>query len=64
MRRPPAWARAQLDEASETLTWVRESEPLLERLVAGGIVANLAWVSHELGCGRLQLGRFDEARVA
>jgi tetratricopeptide (TPR) repeat protein len=57
-----AWALVQLDEAGETLTALRESEPLLEQLAASGIVGNLSWAYHALGRGCFGLGQLDEAR--
>ena len=57
-----AWALAQLGEASEALNRVRESEQLLERQAARGIVAFRAWAYYAPGRACLLLGRLDEAR--
>ncbi len=57
-----AWALAQLGEASEATSRVREAEELLERYAAGGHVSNLAWACDMLGHACLVLGRLDEAR--
>jgi class 3 adenylate cyclase/tetratricopeptide (TPR) repeat protein len=57
-----AWVLAQLDEASEALSRLREGEQLLERQAARGIVGDLGWAYHSLGRACLLLGRFDEAR--
>jgi class 3 adenylate cyclase/tetratricopeptide (TPR) repeat protein len=57
-----AWAFAQLGDASEALNRLRESEQLLERQGARGIVAFRAWAYHALGRACLMLGRLDEAR--
>ncbi len=56
-----AWALAQLGEASEATSRVREGEELLERYAAGGHVSNLAWACYMLGHACLVLGRLDEA---
>jgi class 3 adenylate cyclase/DNA-binding SARP family transcriptional activator/sugar phosphate isomerase/epimerase len=57
-----AWPLAQLGEASEALNRLGESEPLLERLAANRILANIAWFYYSLGRACLLLGRRDEAR--
>ncbi|MDB5581735.1 MAG: adenylate cyclase, partial [Bradyrhizobium sp.] len=57
-----AWPLAQLGEADEALSRLREGEPLLERLAAGRILASLAWFYYSLGRACLQLGRHDEAK--
>ncbi|MDO8476257.1 MAG: tetratricopeptide repeat protein [Candidatus Rokubacteria bacterium] len=57
-----AWALAQLGEASEALSRLREAEQLLERLAAMGIVGLSGWAYHSLGRAGLLLGRLDEAR--
>ena len=57
-----AWVLAQLDEASEATSRLREGEELLERYAARGHVSNLAWAYHLLGRAGLLLGRLDEAR--
>ncbi len=59
-RRP--WALAQLGEASEALSRLREGEQLLERRGASGIVGHRGWAYHALGRACLLLGRLDEAR--
>ena len=57
-----AWVLAQLGEASEALTRLREAEQLLERLAARGIVGLSLWAYCSLGRACLLLGRPDEAR--
>jgi class 3 adenylate cyclase/tetratricopeptide (TPR) repeat protein len=57
-----AWALAQLGEASEALSRLREGQPLLERQAASGIVFIHGWAYHALGRAALRLGRLDEAR--
>jgi DNA-binding SARP family transcriptional activator len=56
-----AWALAQLGEASEALTRLREAEQLVERSAGTGFVGDLGWVYYSLGrtCQRLGL---DEAQ--
>jgi tetratricopeptide (TPR) repeat protein len=53
---------AQLGDASEALTRLREGERLLESNAAKGLVDNHGGDYHWLGCAALQLGRLDEAR--
>jgi tetratricopeptide (TPR) repeat protein len=57
-----AWALAQLGETREALSRVRESEELLERQAARGIVGHRGWAYHAVSRACLLLGRFDEAR--
>src|SRR4029453_6498098 len=57
-----AWVLAQLGEASEALSRLREGEQLLERQAAKGITGNLGLAYHALGRAALLLGRLDEAR--
>ena len=57
-----AWVLAQVGEASEALTRLREGEELLERHAARGIVGRPAEAYHSLGRAALLLGRLDEAR--
>ena len=57
-----AWVLAQLGEASEALTRLREGEQLLEHDAAKGIFDNPAGDYHWLGRAALLLGRLDEAR--
>jgi class 3 adenylate cyclase len=57
-----AWPLAQLGEASEVLNRLAESEPMLERLAAGRILANIASFYCSLARACLLLGRCDEAR--
>nr|WP_246669600.1 BTAD domain-containing putative transcriptional regulator [Bradyrhizobium sp. KBS0725] len=57
-----AWPLAQLGEASEVLNRLTESEPMLERLAAGRILANIASFYCSLARACLLLGRCDEAR--
>ena len=56
------WVLAQVGEASEALTRLREGEELLERQAARGIVARHGDAYHSLGRADLLLGRLDEAR--
>jgi tetratricopeptide (TPR) repeat protein len=57
-----AWVLAQVGEASEALTRLREGEQLLERQVARGSLGRLGAAYHSLGRACLLLGRLDEAR--
>jgi tetratricopeptide (TPR) repeat protein len=57
-----AWALAQLGEAKEALSRVREAEPLLERQAERGIVGHRAWAYHAVSRACLLLGRYEEAR--
>jgi tetratricopeptide (TPR) repeat protein len=57
-----AWVLAQVGEASEALTRLREGEQLLERQRAGGFVGFHGEAYHSLGRAGLLLGRLDEAR--
>ncbi len=57
-----AWVLAQLGEASEATSRLREGEELLERLAAMGHVSNLASAYCWLGRACLLLGRLEEAR--
>ena len=57
-----AWALAQIGEASEALSRVREAEELLERQAATGIVGHRSWAYYAVGRACLLLGRLDEAR--
>jgi tetratricopeptide (TPR) repeat protein len=57
-----AWALAQIGEASEALSRVREGEQLLERQAMLGIVGHRAWAYHALGRACLVQGQLEEAR--
>jgi tetratricopeptide (TPR) repeat protein len=57
-----AYVLAQLGEAREALTRLREGEELLERLAAHGMIANLSGAYHSLGRACFVLGRLDDAR--
>jgi len=57
-----AWVLAQLGEASEALSRVRECEQLGERLAASGVVGYRGWADQSLGRTCLLLGRLDEAQ--
>jgi len=57
-----AWNLAQLGDASEALSQLREGEQLVERQVASGYVGNLGWLYPWLGRAALSLGRLDDAR--
>src|SRR5215831_19870990 len=56
------WVLAQLGEAGEAMSRLREGEALLEPYAAGGHVSNVAWACYPLGRACLLLGRFDEAQ--
>ena len=58
----PAWVAAQFGEVSEALTRVRQSEQVLERLAATGVVGHRGWAYYSLGRACLLLGRYDDAR--
>src|SRR5260370_23627864 len=58
-----AWPLAQLGETSEALNRIREGEQLLERLAAGGLLANLAWAFFTRGGPLLLSARAVDARV-
>ena len=57
-----AWVLAQLGEASEALSRMRECEQLGERLAASGVVGHRGWADQSMGRTCLLLGRLDEAR--
>ena len=57
-----AWVLAQLGEAGEATSRLREGEELLEPYAAGGHVSNVAWTCYPLGRACLLLGRLDEAQ--
>lgn len=57
-----AWVLAQVGEASEAWSRVREGERLLELHVARGIVGHRGWAYQALSRACLLLGRLDEAR--
>jgi tetratricopeptide (TPR) repeat protein len=56
-----AWVLAQIGEANEALTRLREGEQLLEHNVARGIVFQSGSAYHALGRAALLLGRLDES---
>jgi len=56
-----AWVLAQLGEAREAMKRVSESEKLLERQAAQGLVILLGTSYHSLSRACLQLGRLDDA---
>ena len=56
-----AWNLAQLGDASEALSRLREGEQLVERQVASGYVGNLGWLYPWLGRAALSLGRLEDA---
>jgi tetratricopeptide (TPR) repeat protein len=58
---PSAWALAQLGEASEALSRLREGEQLLERQ-AGSLAGSRCWMDEPMGRACLRLGRLDEAQ--
>jgi tetratricopeptide (TPR) repeat protein len=57
-----AWVVAQVGEASEALTRLREGEQLFERHAARGYVSIVAATYPWLGRAALLLGQLDEAR--
>ena len=57
-----AWALAQIGEASEALSRVREAEQLLERQTTSGIVGHRSRSYYAVSRACLLLGRVDEAR--
>jgi tetratricopeptide (TPR) repeat protein len=57
-----AWVLAQLGEATEALTRLREGAELLERQAGRGFVDQHGGDYHALGRAALLLGRLDEAR--
>jgi class 3 adenylate cyclase/tetratricopeptide (TPR) repeat protein len=57
-----AWALAQIGDAGQALSRVRESEQLLDRQAAKGIVGHRSWAYYAVGRACLSLGRLDEAR--
>src|SRR5262249_40219267 len=57
-----AWTLAQLGEASESLSRLREGEQLLERQAARGFVGSLGSLYGRLGRAALVLGRLDDAQ--
>jgi class 3 adenylate cyclase/tetratricopeptide (TPR) repeat protein len=57
-----AWILAQVGEAGEALSRLREGEELLERRTAGGLIDQAGLDYSWLGHAALLLGRLDEAR--
>ncbi|HEY7365993.1 MAG TPA: adenylate/guanylate cyclase domain-containing protein [Methylomirabilota bacterium] len=57
-----SWVLAQLGEASEAESRLREGERLLERYAASGVIGYRGWAIHSLGRACLLLGRLDEAQ--
>lgn len=57
-----SWGLAQLGEASEALSRLREGEKLLERQAADGYIGDRGWSYLLLGRAALALGRHDDAR--
>ena len=57
-----SWVLAQLGEASEAQSRLREGEQLMARYAASGVVGYRGWAIHSLGRACLLLGRLDEAR--
>jgi tetratricopeptide (TPR) repeat protein len=57
-----AWALAQIGEASEALSRVRQAQELLERQAAREIFHHRSWAYGALGRTCLLLGQLDEAR--
>jgi tetratricopeptide (TPR) repeat protein len=57
-----AWALAQLGEANEALSRLREGEEILERQGTKRVVTGLGWAYPALGRTALLLGRLGDAR--
>jgi class 3 adenylate cyclase/tetratricopeptide (TPR) repeat protein len=57
-----AWGLAQIGEASEALSRMREAEQLLGRQAALGIVGHGGWAYHAAGRAALLLGRLEDAQ--
>jgi tetratricopeptide (TPR) repeat protein len=57
-----AWTFAEIGDAEEALSRVRESEEHLERQEAMGIFVHRGWSYHAVGRACLLLGRLDEAQ--
>jgi tetratricopeptide (TPR) repeat protein len=57
-----AWTLAQIGDASEALSRLREGEEHLKRQEAKGIFVHRGWSYHAVARGCLLLGRLDEAR--
>ncbi|SHK59266.1 Double zinc ribbon [Bradyrhizobium lablabi] len=57
-----AWTLAQIGEADEALSRVREGERLLELQETRGIVGHSSWAYHALSRALLLIGRLDQAR--
>lgn len=57
-----AWALAEIGETGDVLDRVSESERLLQRQVAMGIVSSLGWAYHALARASLRLDRLDAAQ--
>ena len=58
-----AWTLAQLGDAGEALTRLREGEQLAGRHLARGFLGFVGWTYQVLGRAALLLGRLDEART-
>jgi tetratricopeptide (TPR) repeat protein len=58
-----SWVLAQLGDASQAQSRLREGEQLIERYSASGVVGYLGWTMHSLGRASLLLGRLDEAQA-
>ena len=57
-----AWVLARLGQVNEALDRLQESEELLERRIAKGIISYRGWDYHAQGRAYLLLGRVEEAR--
>ena len=57
-----SWVLAQLGEASEAQSRLRDGQRLMARYAASGVVGYRGWAIHSLGRACLLLGRLDEAR--
>jgi tetratricopeptide (TPR) repeat protein len=58
-----SWVLAQLADASQAQSRLREGEQLIERWSARGVVGYLGWTMHSLGRACLLLGRLAEAQA-
>src|SRR4029450_9460489 len=58
-----SWVLAQLGDASQAQSRLREGEQLIARYSASGVVGYLGWTMHSLGRACLLLGRLDEAQA-
>lgn len=57
-----AWALAEMGDTEHALTRIRDSEQLLERQAAMGIVGHRGWAYQAVSRACMLLGRLDDAR--